>query len=230
MTFVTITQKRILDGVKNHLSPKIIAEQIGKRESDVNMIIGHCIKKGYIKRTKTGFVVQPIEFIVANKEKVYNQQSSIFDSPVELMPIPEIKKYEPSQYEQELALNMRKAGYTRSQIAKEMNLPKTAILWILCDADRGLAASPNEDYIFCDRLQYSVFRLLSKPTPIKQIADRLKKSIEQIESVINELIEMEAVTVMRHRNNTAILQNDVELRAIRKRDKKNENKKVKSEC
>lgn len=136
-----------------------------------------------------------------------------------------IQAYEPDIFTIFNVTRLNAQGYTRTQIAKKLNMPKSNVLWTMIKADlKNINCnSDTNEILFVDDWQFKVYKKFERPQrSIKKIAYELNIFIDDFITILNELVELNAIEY-NEKNEYPVLQLDCNLvqRYKRKTDIRN---------
>lgn len=127
--------------------------------------------------------------------------------------IPPIKPYDPDIFTIFNVTRLNAQGFTRTQIAKKLNITKSAVLWTMIKADlKNINCnSETDEVIFVDDWQFKVYKKFDRPQKsVRKVAHELNIFESDCEEIILELQRLHALNY-NPRNEYPVLQLDCNL-------------------
>jgi hypothetical protein len=132
--------------------------------------------------------------------------------------VPPIRVFVPDELQKFDILKLHNQGFTRTQIAKRLNMKKSQVIWTLCQYVDPSRAINFEDAVYVDHMQAKTYQILLKQiSRAETIAQKLDITKLECEQILSELISMGAALKQRYKNEVSYLPIDMTLIANRKR-------------
>jgi predicted transcriptional regulator len=186
---VTNFEKSILEACETPRSMEAIARAIGKRNNSVQSAINNLIELQYMKEVKMKYQAENYHFYRGSQAQVvYSRARKTVDNF-----FLEVNKYVPTDEEYNQVLELHKLKFSRTEIAKKLNMKKSRVLWTL-----SLIADRNDstDSVFVNRAQYEIYNLIkNEEMEIDLITKKLSYNAEQVKEELYSLSKIGAVQI-----------------------------------
>lgn len=133
--YVNQKQMNIIESIMDH--KKTISEIstiTGMTANQLSYSVNFLVKKGYLINHGASFEAKKLNFVVADMDKVH-KFNALLGEREEV--IPEIEVFKPTRELKDQIFDLHKSGYSRSEIAKRLVIPKSQVLWTLMEGNKS---------------------------------------------------------------------------------------------